>query len=58
MQNQRKSGNNKSDKKKLTIEDFKTSVNAAKTQEALSKIVGGVLDSCHTTKPPTDEVSL
>jgi hypothetical protein len=55
MHNQK---NNKADKKKLTIEDFKTSANAAKTEEALSKIVGGVLDSCHTTKPPSDEIGL
>ena len=43
---------NKNDKKKLSIDDFKAS--ASKTKEALSKIVGGVLDNCHT-KPPTDE---
>lgn len=49
MHNQKKSDKNKADKKKLTIEDFKTSANAAKAQEALSKIVGGVLDTCHTT---------
>lgn len=48
MHNQKKS-DKKADKKKLTIEDFKTSANAAKAQEALSKIVGGVLDACHTT---------
>lgn len=58
MLNLKKSDKNKADKKKLTIEDFKTSANAAKTQEALSKIVGGVLDDCHKVKPPTDDVSL
>lgn len=58
MYNSKKSDkNNKADKKKLTIEDFKTSANATKAQEALSKIVGGVLDSCHTLTPEGDTAS-
>ncbi|MGB8192022.1 MAG: hypothetical protein WCF67_08890 [Chitinophagaceae bacterium] len=38
----------KNDKKKLSIEDFKASANVSNTKEALSKIVGGVLSTCHT----------
>jgi hypothetical protein len=38
----------KNDKKKLSIEDFKATASVNNTKEALSKIVGGVLATCHT----------
>jgi hypothetical protein len=38
--------NKKNGKKKLTIEDFKAA--ATKKQEALTKIVGGILATCHS----------
>jgi hypothetical protein len=42
----------KNGRKKLSIEDFKAS--ASKKQEALSKIVGGILATCHTVATATD----
>jgi hypothetical protein len=40
---------NETSKKKLTIEDLKAAAQSVKTEEALAKIVGGTLSSCHTT---------
>ncbi|ACU58766.1 hypothetical protein SAMN05428949_4048 [Chitinophaga sp. YR627] len=36
-------------KKKLTIEELKAAAQSVKAEDALAKIVGGTLASCHTT---------
>lgn len=44
--------NDGSSRKKLTIDQLKAASLSVKTEDALSKIVGGTLSNCHTVVDP------